>query len=108
LIEAGMCSYFGPMAQPIDTIGKAVRRGMFVKATCRRCGSFRCYKASDLMMVFGGGRDPLTLNFRCGQCQHGIDVTLIDVDLDRMRSATVYEPFWMGGNVVAWMATRLR
>ena len=40
--------------------------------------------------------------------QAGIDVTLIDVDLDRMRSATVYEPFWMDGKVVAWMATRLR
>lgn len=103
-----MRSYFGPMAQPIDTIGAAVRRGMLIKATCRRCGNVRCYKASDLMMVFGGGRDPLTLKFRCGQCKPGVDVTLVDVDLDRMRSATVYEPFWMDGKVVGWMATRLR
>jgi hypothetical protein len=49
-----MCSYFRPMAQPIDTIGKAVRRGMLVKVTCKRCGNFRCYKASDLMMVLAG------------------------------------------------------
>lgn len=99
---------FGPMAQPIDTIGAAVRRGMLIKATCRRCGNVRCYKASDLMMVFGGGRDPLTLKFRCGHCKPGVEITLVDVDLDRMRSATVYEPFWMDGKVVAWMATRLR
>jgi hypothetical protein len=96
------------MARPIDTTAKAARRGVLVKATCGRCGNFRCYKASDLMMVFGGARDPLTLKFRCGECKPGVDITLIDVDLDRMRSATVYEPFWMGGKVVAWMATRLR
>jgi hypothetical protein len=96
------------MAQPIDTIGKAVRRGMFVRATCRRCCNFRCYRASDLMMVFGGGGDPLTLPFACKVCRADVSILLINVDLDRMRSATVYEPFWMDGKVVAWMATRLR
>lgn len=103
-----MCSYFCLMAQPIDTLGKAVRRGMLVKAECRPCGNFRCYKASDLMMVFGGGRDPLTLPFSCKVCRADVSILLIDVDLDRMRSATIYEPFWIDGKVVAWMATRLR
>jgi hypothetical protein len=88
-----MRSYFFRMAQPIDTLGTAVRRGMLVKAECRRCGNFRCYKASDLMMVFGGGRDPLTLPFSCKACRTEVSILLLDVDLDRMRSATVYEPF---------------
>jgi hypothetical protein len=58
--------------------------------------------------VFGGGGDPLTLPFACKVCRADVSILLINVDLDRMRSATVYEPFWMDGKVVAWMATRLR
>ncbi|WP_186445026.1 hypothetical protein [Mesorhizobium sp. J18] len=45
------------MAQPINTLGKPVRRGMLVKAQCRPCGNTRFYRASDLMMIYGGGRD---------------------------------------------------
>lgn len=95
------------MAQPIDTIGKAVRRGMLVKAECRRCSNSRYYRAYDLMMVFGGGRDPLTLPFVC-KCRAEVSILLVDVDLDRMRSAIVYEPFWKDGKVAAWMPTRLK
>ena len=55
----GRCSYFILMAHPIITLGKAVRRGMLVRSECKRCGNVRLYKASDLMMGFGGGRDPM-------------------------------------------------
>ena len=54
----GICSYFVLMAHPINTLGKAVRRGMLVRSECKRCGNVRLYRASDLMMVFGGRRDP--------------------------------------------------
>jgi hypothetical protein len=71
------------MVHPIDTLGKAVRRGMLVHSKCKRCGNVRLYRASDLMMVFGGGRDPLTPRFRCAKCVPDIKVTLVDVDLGR-------------------------
>lgn len=96
------------MAQPINTLGKAVRRGMLVKATCRRCDNTRLYRSSDLMMIYGGGRDPLNIKFRCDQCKPDVEVLLVDVDLDRARGAVVHEPFWENGEVVAWLASRLK
>jgi hypothetical protein len=48
---------------------------MLVRSECQRCGNIRLYRASDLMMVFGGGRDPLTLRFRCAKCFPDIKVT---------------------------------
>ena len=96
------------MAHPINTLGKAVRRGMLVRSECKRCGNVRLYRASDLMMVFGGGRDPLSLKFRCGSCRPDVHITLVDVDLDRARNAIVHAPFLRDGKVVAWLATRLK
>jgi hypothetical protein len=70
----------------------------------------RLYRASDLMMVFGDGRDPMTLRFRCAKCLPDIKVTLVDVDvdLDRARDAIVYEPFFYEGKLATWLPKRLR
>ncbi len=108
LTAQGICSYFVPMAQPIDTLGKAVRRGMLVKAYCNRCGNARLYRASDLMMIYGGGRDPLALKFRCKACEPDISITLVDVDLDRARGAIIHEPLIEDGKAVAWTINRLK
>ena len=96
------------MAHPIDTLGKAVRRGMLVRSECLRCGNVRLYRASDLMMVFGGGLDPITLKFRCGKRLPDVKVTLVDADLDRARDAIVYEPFFYQGKLATWLPKRLR
>ena len=42
---------------PIDTLGKATRHNMLVKAECS-CGDVRYCRSADLMMVYGGGVDP--------------------------------------------------
>lgn len=96
------------MTHPIDTLAKAVRRGMLLRSECRRCGNVRLYRASDLMMLFGGGRDPLTIRFRCASCAPDVAVTLIEIDIDRARGAIVHAPFWRDGKVEAWMPTRLK
>ncbi|MER8437827.1 hypothetical protein NKH36_20315 [Mesorhizobium sp. M1312] len=50
------CSLFVLMAHdPIDTLGKATRHNMLVKAECS-CGNVRYCRSADLMMVYGGGR----------------------------------------------------
>ena len=87
----GICSYFVLMAHPINTLGKAVRRGMLVRSECKRCGNVRLYRASDLMMVFGGGRDPLSLKFWCGECRPDVLITLsMSISIGRaMRSSTL-------------------
>ncbi|TIU06162.1 MAG: hypothetical protein E5W39_09185 [Mesorhizobium sp.] len=41
---------------PIDTLGKATRHNMLVKAECS-CGNVRYCRSADLIMVYGGGAD---------------------------------------------------
>ncbi|TIN59488.1 MAG: hypothetical protein E5Y29_29815, partial [Mesorhizobium sp.] len=53
---------------PIDTLGKATRHNMLVKAECS-CGNVRYIRSADLMMVYGGGVDPLALKFDCSRCK---------------------------------------
>ncbi|RWO86032.1 hypothetical protein [Mesorhizobium sp.] len=53
---------------PIDTLGKATRHNMLVKAECS-CGNVRYCRSADLMMVYGGGVDPLKLKFDCSRCK---------------------------------------
>jgi len=42
--------------EPIDTLGKATRHNMLVKAECT-CGNVFYCRSADLMMVYGGGVD---------------------------------------------------
>ncbi|SJM35100.1 hypothetical protein BQ8482_60111 [Mesorhizobium delmotii] len=51
---------------PIDTLGKATRHNMLVKAECS-CGNVRYCRSADLIMVYGGGADPLKLKFDCSR-----------------------------------------
>lgn len=98
------------MTAVIDTLGKAARHGMIVRAACEACGNTRFYRASDLMLHFGGGRDPRSLKFRCDRCRPKIVVTVLEVDADRMPKIMVYkpEPLLTGAGPVVWMPSRLK
>lgn len=65
------------MTSTIDTLGKAVRHALIVRVQCT-CGRRRDFEASDLMMRFGGGRDPQSLKFKCRACKPTTTVTLLE------------------------------
>ena len=67
------------MTSVIDTLHKAVRHKMLVRVRCS-CGNQRDFAAIDLLMRFGGGRDPRNLVFRCRKCRPTIKVELIEPD----------------------------
>jgi len=95
------------MTRVIDTLGKAARHGMVVRAECG-CGNIRYYRAMDLAMAVGGGRDPRGLNFRCSRCRPPkVTVTVLELDRDRMPRIDVWEPRKIDGKT-HWMPTRLR
>lgn len=55
------------MAGPIRDLGMASRFGMIIRAECR-CGRFREFHASELVLRLGAGRDPYRLRFKCRAC----------------------------------------
>ncbi|WP_245318225.1 MULTISPECIES: hypothetical protein [unclassified Mesorhizobium] len=50
----------------------------FVKVECS-CGNVRYCRSADLMMVYGGGVDPMKLKFDCNRCKPDIKITLLEV-----------------------------
>lgn len=96
------------MTRMIDTLTRAARHGMLVRAACR-CGNQRHYRAGDLALLFGGGRDPRSLRFRCSQCDRKPPtVAIIEVDLDRTGALTVWKPVAMPDGATAWTPERLK
>ena len=69
---------------PIDTLGKATPDNMLVKAECS-CGNVRYCRSGDLMMVYGGGADPLKLKFDCSRCRPQFKITLLEVHPEHCR-----------------------
>ena len=98
------------MTSAIDTLGKAARHNMIVRAECRSCGNARFYRASDLAMHFGGGRDVRSLKFRCQRCEPKVDVSVIEIDTDRLPRLTVSAPVApdRGRGPSDWIPTRLK
>lgn len=74
--------------EPLDTLGKATRHNMLVKAECS-CGNVRYIRSADLMMVYGGGVDPQTLRFDCSRCKPQIRITLIEVHPEHLPKRLV-------------------
>lgn len=96
------------MTRTIDTLARAARHGMLVRASCF-CGNQRYYRASDLAMVVGGGRDPRSLRFRCNRCEKpSTAVTVIEVDLDRIGTLKVWKPVTAPDGATVWMPERLK
>lgn len=95
------------MTRVIDTLGKAARHSMLVRVECG-CGNIRYYRAMDLAMVAGAGRDPRDLPFRCTRCRpRRPTVTVLEIDRDRMPRIDIWEPHTMGGKT-RWLPTRLK
>jgi hypothetical protein len=86
------------MAVSIDTLGKAIRHHMFVVATCRRCERQARFLASDLGGMYGHGRDPRSLPFRCSVCDmRDCRVTLMEPPFDRTPETIVWRPVKIRG-----------
>ncbi|MBZ9905369.1 hypothetical protein LB557_05025 [Mesorhizobium sp. BR115XR7A] len=51
---------------------------MLVKVECS-CGNVRYCRSADLMMVYGGGADPLKLKFDCNRCKPSVKITLLEL-----------------------------
>lgn len=96
------------MTRTIDTLARAARHCMLVRASCQ-CGNQRNYRAGDLATLAGGGRDPRSLSFRCSQCDRAPSaVTVLGVDVDRIGVMKVWKPISMPDGATAWTPERLR
>ncbi|WP_454287838.1 hypothetical protein [Rhizobium arsenicireducens] len=86
------------MAVSIDTLGKAVRHHMLVVATCKQCERQARFLASDLAGLYGHGRDPRTLPFRCKACDlRGCRITVMESPFDRTHETIVWRPVKVRG-----------
>jgi hypothetical protein len=95
------------MATVIDTLSRAARHGMIVRAECG-CGNVRYYRAMDLALEYGGGIDPRELRFRCTACKpNPVKVVVLEIDHDRRPRIDVWRPHRRDGRVV-WMPERYR
>ncbi|WP_318013208.1 hypothetical protein [Mesorhizobium sp. CO1-1-11] len=104
----GICSFSVLMAHdPIDTLGKATRHNMLVKAECS-CGNIRYCRSADLMMVYGGGVDPLKLKFDCNRCKPSIKITLLEVHPEHLpKRLMIHKPMKVDGKIT-WYTERFR
>jgi hypothetical protein len=104
----GQCSFFVLMAhEPIDTLGKATRHNMLVKVECS-CGNVRYCRSSDLMMVYGGGVDPLKLKFDCSRCKPQIKITVIEVHPEHLpKRLLIHKPVRVGRKI-EWHTERFK
>jgi len=93
--------------EPIDTLGKATRHNMLVKAECS-CGNVRYCRSADLMMVYGGGVDPLKLKFDCNRCKPDIRITLLEVHPEHLpKRLMIHKPMKVDGKIT-WYTERFR
>jgi len=93
--------------EPIDTLGKATRHNMLVKAECT-CGNVFYCRSADLMMVYGGGVDPLRLKFDCSRCKPKIKITLLEVHPEHLpKHLVIHKPMKIDGKIV-WHTERFR
>ncbi|TPL88778.1 hypothetical protein FJ948_20875 [Mesorhizobium sp. B2-3-12] len=92
---------------PIDTLGKATRHNMLVKVECS-CGNVRYCRSADLMMVYGGGVDPLKLKFDCSRCKPSIKITLLEVHPEHLpKNLMIHKPTKVGDKIT-WYTERFK
>ncbi|WP_292530146.1 hypothetical protein [Mesorhizobium sp.] len=98
---------FSMAHDPIDTLGKATRHNMLVKAECS-CGNVRYCRSADLMMVYGGGADPLKLKFDCSRCKPTVKITLLEVHPEHLpKRLMIHKPMKIDGKI-HWTTERFR
>ncbi|MER8957241.1 hypothetical protein NKH98_32260 [Mesorhizobium sp. M0833] len=92
---------------PIDTLGKATRHNMLVKAECS-CGNVRYCRSADLMMVYGDGADPLKLRFDCSRCKLTVKITLLEVHPEHLpKRLVIHKPVKVDGKI-RWTTEQFR
>ncbi|WP_245437838.1 MULTISPECIES: hypothetical protein [unclassified Mesorhizobium] len=63
-----------------------------------QCGNVRYCRSADLMMVCGGGVDPLKLKFYCNRCKPDIKITLLEVHPEHLpKKLMIHKPMKIGG-----------
>ena len=109
MLTAGQpCSYFVLMTIVIDSIGKAARHGMIVRAECQ-CGNLRYFKARDLLPLVGSARPLQSIRFSCRQCRpNRITVTALEIDADRLPRILVWRPEMRQVTGIVWTPHKLR
>lgn len=90
-----------------DTLGKATRHKMLVKAECS-CGNVRYCRSADSMMVYGGGIDPLSLKFDCSRCKPQVTITLLELHPEHLpKRLVIHKPMTVDGKII-WHTERFR
>ncbi|MER8956749.1 hypothetical protein NKH98_29475 [Mesorhizobium sp. M0833] len=85
--------------EPIVTPGKATRHNKLGKAECS-CGNVPYCRSADLMMVYGGGVDPLTLRFDCSRCKPTGKITLLEVHPEHLpKRLIIQKPMKIDGKI---------
>ncbi|WP_246804785.1 hypothetical protein [Mesorhizobium mediterraneum] len=75
---------------------------MLVKAECS-CGNVRYCRSADLMMVYGGGADPLSLKFDCSRCKPQIKITLLEVHPEHLpKRLMIHKPMKGPDGKIHW------
>ena len=86
------------MARDMRTLGLAARHQMLVTAECKLCKRQASFFAYDLAHVYGGGRDPRNLPFRCERCDNrDCTVTVALPNFERKAEMTVWRPVKVKG-----------
>ncbi|CAN7398967.1 hypothetical protein LJR234_002609 [Mesorhizobium amorphae] len=63
---------------------------------------------ADLMMLYGGGVDPMRLKFGCSRCRPDIKITLVEVHPEHLpKKLMIHKPVKIGGKIV-WHTERFR
>jgi len=104
---AGHARLIATAIKETRTLGKATRHNMLVKAECS-CGNVRYCRSADLMMVYGGGVDPLKLKFDCNRCKPDIRITLLEVHPEHLpKRLMIHKPMKVDGKIT-WYTERFR
>ena len=86
------------MARDMNTLGLAARHHMLVTAECKLCKREALFYAYDLAHVFGAGRDPRGLPFRCERCDNRDCVVKIKAPhFERKPEMIVWRPIKVKG-----------
>ena len=87
------------MTSTIKTLGQATRHRLFVMAECRTCKRSARFLASDLASIFGHGRNPYTLKFKCTNCDSSNCTSTLEwPDFERTHEHYVWRPVKVKGD----------
>ena len=97
------------MPTVIDSLAKALKHHMLIRVECPKCESFRIFRPDDLARLYGRGRDPRSLGFRCQLCSLPRPlVTALAYDRERAGTIMVWRPMRVTETTIGWRQERLK